>query len=69
MTYQQTLEYLYAQLPMFSRIGAAAIKKDLSNTIALCALLDDPQNKFPSIHIAGTNGKGYAFGNTTIARL
>lgn len=43
---------------MFQRIGAPALKKDLSNTLALCALLDDPQNKFKSIHVAGTNGKG-----------
>lgn len=58
MTYQQTIEYLYAQLPMFSRIGEKAIKKDLDNTFALCAYLGDPQHKFRSIHIAGTNGKG-----------
>ncbi|MEO6549902.1 MAG: folylpolyglutamate synthase/dihydrofolate synthase family protein [Ferruginibacter sp.] len=58
MTYQQTIDYLYAQLPMFSRIGAAAYKEDLHNTIALCDALDNPQNKFKSIHIAGTNGKG-----------
>lgn len=43
---------------MFSRIGAAAYKKDLHNTIALCNALDNPQTKFKSIHIAGTNGKG-----------
>jgi len=58
MTYQQTIDYLYAQLPVFSRIGAAAYKEDLHNTIALCKALNDPQTKFKSIHIAGTNGKG-----------
>lgn len=58
MNYQQTIDYLYEQLPMFSRIGAAAYKKDLHNTIALCKALDDPHTKFKSIHIAGTNGKG-----------
>jgi dihydrofolate synthase / folylpolyglutamate synthase len=58
MNYQQTIEYLYQHLPMFSRIGAAAYKKDLHNTIALCDALDNPQNKFKSVHIAGTNGKG-----------
>ncbi|HNA01976.1 MAG TPA: folylpolyglutamate synthase/dihydrofolate synthase family protein [Ferruginibacter sp.] len=58
MNYQQTLDYLYAQLPIFSRIGAAAYKKDLHNTIALCEALDNPHTKFKSIHIAGTNGKG-----------
>lgn len=58
MTYQQTIDYLYAQLPMFSRVGAIAYKEDLHNTIALCEALDNPQTKFKSIHIAGTNGKG-----------
>lgn len=43
---------------MFSRIGAAAIKKDLTNTIELCKRLGNPQHQFKSIHIAGTNGKG-----------
>lgn len=58
MTYQETLEYLYNRLPMFSRIGSAAYKKDLTNTLELCAFLGNPENKFKTIHIAGTNGKG-----------
>jgi dihydrofolate synthase/folylpolyglutamate synthase len=58
VTYKQALEYMFAQLPMFSRIGPAAFKKDLSNTIQLLHHLDNPQQKFKSIHIAGTNGKG-----------
>lgn len=58
MTYAETLEYLYTKLPMFSRIGAAAYKKDLHNTLALCKFLGDPQNKIKTVHIAGTNGKG-----------
>jgi hypothetical protein len=58
MNYQQTINYLYAQLPMFSRVGSAAYKEDLHNTIALCDALEQPQKKFKSIHIAGTNGKG-----------
>jgi dihydrofolate synthase/folylpolyglutamate synthase len=58
MNYQQTVDYLFTRLPMFSRIGAAAIKKDLTNTIKLCEALGNPQHKFKSIHIAGTNGKG-----------
>ncbi|UAY54560.1 bifunctional folylpolyglutamate synthase/dihydrofolate synthase [Arachidicoccus terrestris] len=58
MDYSQTIEFLYAQLPMFSRDGASAFKKDLSNTWALCEALGQPQNQFKSIHIAGTNGKG-----------
>ncbi len=58
MTYKETIEYLYSQLPMFSRIGAPALKKGLDNIIRLCDSLDNPQKKFSSIHIAGTNGKG-----------
>lgn len=58
MTYQQTLDYLFSQLPMFQRIGASAYKVDLSNTIELCNLLGNPQHHFKSVHIAGTNGKG-----------
>jgi dihydrofolate synthase/folylpolyglutamate synthase len=58
MTYQETIDFLFTRLPMFSRIGEAAYKKDLTNTLALCSILDDPHKKFKSIHIAGTNGKG-----------
>ncbi len=58
MTYRETLEFLYAQLPMYHRIGAAAYKKDLTNTLALCEYLGNPQQKFRSIHVGGTNGKG-----------
>jgi dihydrofolate synthase/folylpolyglutamate synthase len=58
MNYEQTLEYLFEKLPMFSRIGAAAYKADLANTIRICQSLDQPQNKFKTVHIAGTNGKG-----------
>lgn len=58
MNYQQTLDYLFNRLPMFSRIGPAAFKKDLTNTIRLCEALGNPQKKFRTIHIAGTNGKG-----------
>lgn len=58
MTYKDTLNWLYAQLPMFHRVGAAAFKKDLTNTRAICAHLGNPEKKIPSIHIGGTNGKG-----------
>jgi dihydrofolate synthase / folylpolyglutamate synthase len=58
MNYQETVDYLYQQLPMFTRVGADALKKDLHNTIELCKQLGDPQHKFKSIHVAGTNGKG-----------
>jgi dihydrofolate synthase / folylpolyglutamate synthase len=58
MNYNQTLDYLYTRLPMFSRLGKAALKPDLTNTLKLCAALGDPQKKLKCIHIAGTNGKG-----------
>jgi len=58
MAYQETIDYLYSRLPMFSRIGSAAIKNDLTNTISICNFLGNPQNKFKTIHVAGTNGKG-----------
>ena len=58
MTYPETLDYFYAQLPMYHRIGPAAYKKDLTNSIALSEHLGNPHKKFRSVHIAGTNGKG-----------
>src|SRR4051812_3612708 len=58
MNYPQTLDYLYSRLPMFSRIGAAAYKADLNNTIQLSEHFGNPERKFKTIHIAGTNGKG-----------
>ncbi len=56
--YQKTLNYLFERLPMFSRIGKAALKPDLTNTLKLCEALGNPQHQFKSIHLAGTNGKG-----------
>lgn len=58
MNYQQAIDYLYAQLPMFSRIGAAAYKPGLERVRKLSDFLGKPENDFPSVHIAGTNGKG-----------
>jgi dihydrofolate synthase/folylpolyglutamate synthase len=58
MNYQQTLDYMLAQLPMFHRVGAAAYRADLGNTLELCEITDYPHRHFPSVHIAGTNGKG-----------
>lgn len=58
MNYQQTIDYLYETLPMFSRMGSAAFKKDLTNTLLLCERLGNPHKKFRSVHVAGTNGKG-----------
>ena len=58
MDYPETLQYLFTRLPMYSRIGAAAYRKDLVNTIRLCEFIGNPQDKFRSVHVAGTNGKG-----------
>lgn len=58
MNYIESLNYLYERLPMFQRIGAPAIKKDLTNTIRLLDALKNPHTRFKTIHIAGTNGKG-----------
>ena len=58
MTYQETLEFMYAQLPMYHRIGAAAYKADLQPTLDMMEALGHPECKFKSIHVAGTNGKG-----------
>lgn len=58
MNYSETIDFLFTRLPLFSRIGVAAYKKDLTNTLSLCEFLNNPQHQFKSIHIAGTNGKG-----------
>lgn len=58
MTYKESLDYLYSQLPMYQRQGKSAFKKDLTNISLLCEHFHDPHNGFASIHIAGTNGKG-----------
>ncbi len=57
MTYKQILDYIYS-IPMFQNVGQAAYNPSLDKTIALCEFLGNPQNKFKTIHIAGTNGKG-----------
>jgi len=56
--YTQTIEYLYNFLPVFHHVGSSAYKPGLDNTVQLMNKLDNPHNKFRSIHIAGTNGKG-----------
>ncbi len=58
MTYQESLDFLFSQLPMFSRIGAAAYKPGLNTSIQLDNYFGNPHRKFKSIHVAGTNGKG-----------
>ena len=56
--YQESLDWLFSQLPMFSRVGAAAYKPGLDRSIALAAHFGNPERRWKSIHIAGTNGKG-----------
>ncbi|WP_285011410.1 bifunctional folylpolyglutamate synthase/dihydrofolate synthase [Pedobacter faecalis] len=58
MDYEQTVDYLYSKLPMFTKVGSIAIKKDLHNIRSLCSRLNNPQSRFKSIHVGGTNGKG-----------
>ena len=58
MDYQQTLDFMFAQLPMYHRIGAAAYKADIQPTIDMMTALGNPERRFRSIHVAGTNGKG-----------
>jgi dihydrofolate synthase / folylpolyglutamate synthase len=58
MNYQETIEYLFARLPMYQRIGGAAYKANLNNTIEMSRILGHPEKRFRSVHIAGTNGKG-----------
>lgn len=58
MSYQDTIDYLYNRLPMFSKQGASAIKKDLVNIKKLCEALGNPEQQIKTIHVAGTNGKG-----------
>jgi len=58
MTYQDTVKWMFSQLPMYQKQGKSAFKVDLSNTILLADHLKNPENKFKSIHVAGTNGKG-----------
>ncbi|SHL74161.1 bifunctional folylpolyglutamate synthase/dihydrofolate synthase [Hymenobacter psychrotolerans] len=58
MTYAETLEYLYSQLPMFQRVGAAGYKPGLQTTEKLAAAMGNPERQLRYVHVAGTNGKG-----------
>src|ERR1700742_770868 len=58
MNYAETVDYLFTRLPMYSRIGAAAYRSDLINTWQLTDFIGNPERRFKSVHIAGTNGKG-----------
>jgi len=58
MNYNDTLQWMFSQLPMFQRQGETAFKKDLTNSLAFSSHLNHPEQKFKSVHVAGTNGKG-----------
>jgi len=58
MTYQDTINWMFSQLPMYQRQGKSAYKADLNNTLLLAEHIKNPQNKIKTIHVAGTNGKG-----------
>lgn len=58
MNYQETLDWMFAQLPMYQKQGKAAFKKDLTNSKAFAKELDFPEQKIKTIHVGGTNGKG-----------
>lgn len=58
LNYEQTLQFLYDQLPMFSRVGVIPHKLDLSKTLALAEAFQNPHHQLSCIHVAGTNGKG-----------
>lgn len=58
MNYQETLDWMFSQLPMYQTQGTSAYKKDLTNTILLANHLGNPEKDLKCIHVAGTNGKG-----------
>ena len=58
MTYEEVIHFLYHSLPVFHREGKKAYKPGLDNILSLCKQLNNPQDSFKSLHIAGTNGKG-----------
>jgi dihydrofolate synthase / folylpolyglutamate synthase len=58
MTYQETIDWMFAQLPMYQNVGKQAYKADLKNTILFAEYLQNPEKELVTIHVAGTNGKG-----------
>lgn len=58
MTYDETIEYLYNQLPVYQKVGGSAYKEGLDNSLALDMHFNHPHAKYKTIHVAGTNGKG-----------
>ena len=57
-SYQETLDWMFQQLPMYQKQGKTAFKKDLTNILKFAEELQQPQEKFKTIHVGGTNGKG-----------
>lgn len=58
MNYQDTVSWMFQQLPMYQNQGKTAFKKDLTNTLIFAEHLSHPERNFKSVHVAGTNGKG-----------
>lgn len=58
MNYEETIEYLYNQLPVYQKVGGSAYKEGLDNSLTLDNYFDHPHHKYKTIHVAGTNGKG-----------
>ena len=58
MNYLETTNWLFSQLPLYQNVGKSAYKADLNKTLGLAKHLRNPENKFKSIHVGGTNGKG-----------
>ncbi|MEO9892849.1 folylpolyglutamate synthase/dihydrofolate synthase family protein [Aurantibacter sp.] len=58
MTYKETLDWMFAQLPMYQQKGKSAFNAKLDKSISLASFLGNPEHKFKSVHVAGTNGKG-----------
>ena len=58
MTYQETIHFLYNSTPVFEHVGASAYKEGLENTLVLDEHFGHPHHHYPTIHVAGTNGKG-----------
>ena len=58
LNYQETLDWMFSRLPMYQRQGSSAFKKDLTNSLEFSERLGRPEKQFPSVHVAGTNGKG-----------
>lgn len=58
MTYQDTVNWMFKQLPMYQNQGKSAYRANLDNTVLLSEYLNHPEKNFKSIHVAGTNGKG-----------